>query len=192
VKKIYLYTSPDGEIPFMDFLDSLDAKQRKKLEYALKCIALSTGKLSEPQVKHFSIERYRQLYELREKAQILIRIVFTFNDKGNVILLYPFIKRHKRNTNQALEASLKLLAEIENRAAATPDKEATAYLVPSCVRVPPRAESRLYESAFLSPASCSDIFLHFSSHVSTRNDKLYNKHLTINKIIFILLPSIYY
>jgi len=113
VKKIYLYTSPDGETPFLDFLCSLNAKQRKKLEYSLKSMALSTGKLSEPQVKHFSIERYRQLYEMREKAQILIRIVFTFDGNGNVILLYPFIKRHKRNTNQALEASLKLLAEIK-------------------------------------------------------------------------------
>lgn len=116
MKKIYLYTSPDGKTPFLSFLDSLDSKQRKKLEYALKCIALSTGKLSEPQVKHFSIEKYHELFELREKAQILLRVVFAFDENGNVILLYPFIKRHKRNTNQALEASLKILADVrQNR-----------------------------------------------------------------------------
>jgi phage-related protein len=112
VKKIYLYVSPDGEIPFLDFLRTLNAKQQKKLDYALKCLVLNNGKLSEPQVKHFSIERYKRFYELREKAQVLLRIIFVLDSNGNIILLSPFIKRHKRNTSQALDASLKMLYEI--------------------------------------------------------------------------------
>ncbi len=79
MKKIYIYISPEGESPFMDFLDALNEKQRKKLEYALKCLAMQTGKLSEPQVKHFSIERYKRLYELREKSQVLLRVVFALD-----------------------------------------------------------------------------------------------------------------
>jgi phage-related protein len=113
VKKVYLYTSPEGKAPFLDFLDSLDGKQQKKLSYALKCLVMNTGKMSEPQVKHFSIERYKQLFELREKAQVLLRVVFTLDKNDNLVLLEPFIKRHKRNTNQALEASLKMLTEIK-------------------------------------------------------------------------------
>ena len=112
MKKIYIYISPDGNAPFLNFIRSLDPKQQKKLDYSLKCLVLSKGKLSEPQVKHFSIERYRQLYELREKAQVLLRVVFTLDEDGNIILLSPFIKRHKRNTNQALETSLKMLKDI--------------------------------------------------------------------------------
>ena len=118
MKKIFLYVSPQGKAPFLDFLDSLDAKQKKKLDYSLKCLAMNNGKLSEPQVKHFSIERYKRLFELREKAQILLRVVFALDKDNNVILLCPFIKRHKRNTNQALESSLKMLAEINQNTAA--------------------------------------------------------------------------
>ena len=114
MKKIYLYKSPDGSAPFLEFMAALDEKARKKLEYALKSMAITPGRFSEPMVKHFSIERYQQLYELREKARVLLRVVFTFDECGNVILLCPFIKRHKRNTNQALEASLAMLEKIEN------------------------------------------------------------------------------
>ena len=112
MKKIYLYKSPSGDTPFLDFTAALDEKACKKLEYALKSMAISQGRLTEPQVKHFSIERYRQLYEVREKARVLIRVIFMLDDDGNVILLHPFIKRHKRNTNQALEISLAMLKEI--------------------------------------------------------------------------------
>lgn len=113
MKKIYLYKSPSGDAPFLDFMAALDEKARKKLEYALKSMAISQGRFSEPQVKHFSIERYRQLYEVREKARVLIRVIFALDEEGNVILLHPFIKRHKRNTNQALEISLAMLEEIK-------------------------------------------------------------------------------
>lgn len=112
MKRIYFYSPPEGRAPLPDFLESLSPKQRKKLEYSLKSMSLNPGRLSEPQVKHFSIKRYRQLYELRERIQVLVRVIFTLDDDENVILLCPFIKRHKRNTSQALEASLKMLAEI--------------------------------------------------------------------------------
>lgn len=113
MKKIYLYKSPDGGAPFLEFMAALDEKARKKMEFALKSMAISQGRLTEPQVKHFSIERYRQLYEVREKARILIRVIFALDGDGNVILLHPFIKRHKRNTNQALEISLAMLEKIK-------------------------------------------------------------------------------
>lgn len=113
MKKIYLYKSPEGGVPLLEFMAALDEKAQKKVEYAFKSMAISRGRLSEPQVKHFSIERYRQLYEIREKARVLIRVIFALDGDGNVILLHPFIKRHKRNTNQALETSLAMLEEIK-------------------------------------------------------------------------------
>jgi phage-related protein len=99
-------------------MESLNDKQQKKLEYALKCLAIGIGTLSEPQVKHFSIERYRRLYELREKAQVLLRVIFALDKADNIILLSPFIKRHKRNTSQALETGLQMLEEIKRNPAA--------------------------------------------------------------------------
>jgi hypothetical protein len=68
----------------------------------------------EPIVKHFTIARYSGLYELRAKNKIMVRIIFTVMAGGDILLLIPFVKSHKRNTMQALEASLKLLAQINN------------------------------------------------------------------------------
>lgn len=62
----------------------------------------------------FSIERYQALYELRAKSKNLVRIIFTLTDSGDILFLVPFIKRHKRNTMQALERSLDYLAHIKD------------------------------------------------------------------------------
>jgi phage-related protein len=116
VKTIYYYQPEDKPAPFPAFMDSLDNKARQKILYALQCMAMAPGILSEPQVKHFSIERYKQLYELREKARVLVRIIFTPDAKGDIILLHPFLKQHKRNTYQALETSLGMLEQIRQNA----------------------------------------------------------------------------
>jgi hypothetical protein len=68
----------------------------------------------EPTVKHFTIEKYSRLYELRAKSKVMVRIVFTILDNNDILLLTPFNKKHKRNTMQALDSSLKLLAQVEN------------------------------------------------------------------------------
>lgn len=112
MRKIYYFQPEDKTAPFLDFMDSLDIKARQKIIYALQCMAITPGKLSEPQVKHFSIERYKRLYELREKARVLVRVIFIPDAEGNIILLHPFIKQHKRNTYQALETSLGMLERI--------------------------------------------------------------------------------
>ena len=65
--------------------------------------------MREPYVKHFCIERYQALYELRAKSKNLVRIIFTLTDDGDILFLTPFIKRHKRNTMQALDRSLDCL-----------------------------------------------------------------------------------
>ena len=115
MKKIYIFKTSNGTVPFLSFMGSLDEKARKKLEYTLKSIALHQSRLSEPTIKHYSIERYRNLYELREKSRVLLRTIFTFDRNDDIILLYPFIKRHKRDTNYALESSLEMLEEISKR-----------------------------------------------------------------------------
>lgn len=117
MKKIYLYTTPDGSVPFLRFLDVTDEKMRGKLLYALKCLALFPERMTEPQVKHFSIERYKDLYELRERIRILVRIIFTLDKDGNIIILHPFVKKHDRNTMQALESSLRMLNQIDSQTA---------------------------------------------------------------------------
>ena len=112
-KKIYLYREPDGNVPFLKFLGITEEKMRHKLLYGLRCIALFPERMTEPQVKHFSIERYKMLYEYRERIRILVRIIFTLDKDGNIIILHPFVKRHDRNTMQALESSIRALGKID-------------------------------------------------------------------------------
>ena len=47
---------------------------RKKLQYGLRCLACFPEYMTEPHVKHFSIERYNRLYEYRERIRILVKI----------------------------------------------------------------------------------------------------------------------
>ncbi len=75
MKKIYLYKPPGEEAPFLRFLAGTEPKMRKKLQYGLRCLACFPEYMTEPHVKHFSIERYNRLYEYRERIRILVRVI---------------------------------------------------------------------------------------------------------------------
>jgi len=109
-----LYYSPSGNAPpdLASFLDSLEPKLRQKL--LRQFYMLMTQPLPrEPTVKHFSIEKYRELYKLRARSKIMVRIIFTIQGDDRILFLTPFVKKDKRDTMRALEASLKLLTQIE-------------------------------------------------------------------------------
>ena len=111
--KVLYVVSNEGQAPLLIFLDTLEAKLRQKL--CGQFLLLSKPPLPrEPLVKHFTIEKYDRLYELRAKSKVMVRIIFTILDNGDILLLTPFIKKHKRNTMQALDSSLKLLAQVNN------------------------------------------------------------------------------
>lgn len=67
--------------------------------------------MSEPHVKHFTLERYKELYELRERGNVLARIIFTIGD-AEIILLSAFVKKQARDTEKALDQSIKMLSLI--------------------------------------------------------------------------------
>lgn len=83
---------------------------------------------AEPYVKHFCIERYQALYELRAKSKNLVRIIFTLTDDGDILFLTPFIKRHKRNTMQALDRSLDCLTHIRDGSCSTQELSIKFFL----------------------------------------------------------------
>lgn len=114
MSELLAYCPIGGEPPIYDFLDSLDEKLRFKLLMQLARIpSTPISLMREPHFKHFTIEKYSGLYEVREKNRVLVRVIFTVRGNGDILLLAPFVKRHKRNTMQALESSLKMLVEIE-------------------------------------------------------------------------------
>lgn len=113
MKGIKVYRPPGKNPQVGEFLDGQEARFREKLILMLyRLPQIPRSALKEPHYKHFSIERYRSLYELREKGHALVRIIFTHQPDGNILLLYAFVKRQKRDTMQALEQSLKILAEL--------------------------------------------------------------------------------
>lgn len=114
-----MYKSEGAKGQVDTFIKTSNIKIRKKFDFILRYIADERNQFKEPYVKHFSIEKYKRLYELRLKAAgTMVRIIF-YNIDDNIILLNAFIKRDKRDTEQALEHALKLIEHLD-RVAETP------------------------------------------------------------------------
>lgn len=111
MKALYQYHDA-GDVVIEQFLQSFPAKQQERL---LRQIAmLLFPQLGKPPLKHFQMDRYRSLFELRDKYKTtLTRIIFTYDAGGNVILLEAFIKNHKRKTDAALASALAKMRRIE-------------------------------------------------------------------------------
>ena len=112
MKKVYLYVSEDGKAPFLNFLSIAEPKLRAKIVQGIRNLAVFPESMTEPHVKHFSLERYNALYEYRARLRVMVRVIFTMDDKGDIILLHPMVKKRDRNTMQALESSLKMLEDL--------------------------------------------------------------------------------
>lgn len=113
MKGILIYQPTSKSAPLADFIDGLDPRLREKILLRLYFLTqLEKPEMKEPHFKRFSIERYRDLWELRVKSKVLIRIIFYTLPNGDVLLLHGFVKRQKRDTMQALEQSISLPAGL--------------------------------------------------------------------------------
>lgn len=113
MKKVFLYISPSGESPFLRFLSVIEPKLRARLVQGIGNLAAIPEYMTEPHVKHFSLERYAALYEYRARMRIMVRVIFTLDAEGNLLLLHPMVKKRDRNTMQALETSLRMLEQLK-------------------------------------------------------------------------------
>ena len=114
MRKLYAY-APDTRCPVQEFLQSMDAKIQDKLRFQLAYILDEHSSFVEPYVKHFSIAKYRQLYEIRVKAaEQMVRVIF-HEKNGEIILLHAFHKRDRKDTERALEAARRIYEEITDR-----------------------------------------------------------------------------
>lgn len=110
MKGILVYQPPDKPAQLPEFIDSLDPRLREKIIMQLYQLSKPhKPELREPHFKRFSLERYRDLCELRVKSKMLVRIIFYFCPNGQVLLLHGFIKRQKRDMMQALEQAIRIL-----------------------------------------------------------------------------------
>lgn len=79
MKGILAYQPPDKPAQLPEFIDSLDPRLREKIIMQLYQLSKPhKPELREPHFKRFSLERYRDLCELRVKSKMLVRIIFCF------------------------------------------------------------------------------------------------------------------
>ena len=77
MRKIYIYKNDAAKGQVDALINASNIKIRKKFDFILKYIADERNQFKEPYVKHFSIEKYKRLYELRLKAAgTMVRIIF--------------------------------------------------------------------------------------------------------------------
>ena len=115
MERIKIYKPPDGPAQAAEFIEGLEPRLREKVVRQIIYLSRTPlPELREPHYKHFSIEKYQSLYELREKGRMVVRIIFTPCPNGDYLLLHAFVKRQKRDTEKALEHSLRLLAEFRD------------------------------------------------------------------------------
>ena len=111
MKDVFVYQPPGGSAQVALFIEGLDTKLRVKLlRQIIPLPRMPHSILREPHYKHFPLERYRSLYEVRAKNGVAVRVIFTILPEGRVLLLYGFSKRQSRDTMQALDQSLRILA----------------------------------------------------------------------------------
>ena len=78
--------------------EKANEKTQSKFKSILTYISNEKNPLCEPYVKHISIGRYRELYEIRMKVSgNMVRVLFVKQD-GDIILLYAFYKRSGKDT----------------------------------------------------------------------------------------------
>lgn len=94
MKGILIYQAPDKTAPVPDFIDGLDPRLREKIIIRLYHLSQShKPELKEPHFKRISsLERYRDLCELRVKSKMLIRITSIFAPMGMPLCLSACIR----------------------------------------------------------------------------------------------------
>lgn len=114
MRKVYTYYNGTA-CPVNTFIKKTDKKIKKKLMFCLDFIKDEKNCFCEPYVKHFVIEKYSRLFELRVKAaSTMVRIIF-YEHNGAIYLLYAFYKRDRKDTERALETGLRILENITDK-----------------------------------------------------------------------------
>ena len=97
---------------FLDFYENQTDSVQAKIEWTLKLIEI-TQQIPEKYFKH--IEGTKALYEIRVEVGNNIYRIFSFFDKGNLVILgNAFQKKTQKTPKQELEKALKIMEEYKN------------------------------------------------------------------------------
>ena len=94
---------------FLDFYEDLDDNVQAKIEWTLNLIQV-TQKVPEKYFKHLT--GTKGLYEVRVEVGSNIFRIFSFFDKGNVVVLgNGFQKKSQKTPKQEIKMALKIMEE---------------------------------------------------------------------------------
>jgi len=97
---------------FLDFYESQNDKVQAKIEWTLNLIKV-TPKVPEKFFKH--MQGTKGLYEIRVDVGSNIYRIFSFFDKGNLVVLgNGFQKKSQKTPKQEIEKALKIMEEYQN------------------------------------------------------------------------------
>lgn len=97
---------------FLDFYESQTDKVQAKIEWTLNLIKV-TPKVPEKFFKH--MQGTKGLYEIRVEVGSNIYRIFSFFDKGNLVVLgNGFQKKSQKTPKQEIEKALKIMEEYQN------------------------------------------------------------------------------
>ena len=86
MRNIYIYKNKT-ESQVARFFENADKKLQNKFKSIITYISNEKNPLCEPYVKHISIGRYRELYEIRMKSSgNMVRVLFVKQDTDIVLL----------------------------------------------------------------------------------------------------------
>ena len=111
MRNIYIYKD-ETESQVQHFFENADEKLRNKFKSILNYLSNDKNPLCEPYVKHISVGRYRELYEIRMKVSgNMVRVLFVKQD-ADIVLLYAFYKRSGKDTEKVIETAYKTLNRL--------------------------------------------------------------------------------
>ena len=97
---------------FLDFYEDLPDNVQAKIEWTLQLIRV-TRQVPEKYFKH--IEGTKGLYEVRVEVGSNIYRIFSFFDKGNLVVLgNGFQKKTQKTPKQEIIKALKIMEEYQN------------------------------------------------------------------------------
>ncbi len=113
---ILFYEKINGDIPVLEFLESLPVKHRAKAYWELELLEQYGMKLGEPHVKHIKGNEYKDIFELRIKfSNDISRIFYFSNERNTFIMLHGFVKKTQKTPKKELETARKRMIDYKKR-----------------------------------------------------------------------------
>ena len=104
---IYVYKET-GEDYVMHFMRGCSEKIREKFKFLIYRLLTECELPREPHIKHFTIEKYKAIYEMRIRIDNqIVRVMFSLYHGRDILLLHAFYKHSPQDGERGLEMAYK-------------------------------------------------------------------------------------